>query len=92
MRRRAVIHELFNEDAVCGVFRGRDEIDRIAGAIKATHPDFEHRPSFPPEELGDAGRVRWVSGAPNLQPAREWISRARNGRIASVDLFFDNLP
>jgi len=23
-----------------GVYRGRDEIDRIAGAIKATHPDF----------------------------------------------------
>jgi len=23
-----------------GVYRGRDEIHRIAGAIKATHPDF----------------------------------------------------
>jgi hypothetical protein len=24
-----------------GVYRGRDEIDRIAGAIRATHPDFD---------------------------------------------------
>src|SRR5436309_8998515 len=39
-----------------GIFHGRDEIDRIAGVIKATHPDFEYQPLFPPEELGDAGR------------------------------------
>jgi hypothetical protein len=50
------------------------ETDRIAGVIKATHPDFEYQPLFPPEELGDAGRVRWVSGAPgNPQLTREPI-------------------
>ena len=53
VRRRAAIDEIFNEDAVFydskgGVFRGRDEIDRIAGLIKATHPDFEYQPSFLP--------------------------------------------
>jgi len=69
VRRRAGIDEIFHEDAVFydpkgGVFRGRDEIDRIAGVIKAKHPDFEYQPLFPPEELGDAGRVRWVSGTP----------------------------
>jgi len=40
-RRRAVIDEIFTEDCVFyepkGVYRGRDEIDRVAGAIKATH-------------------------------------------------------
>src|ERR1700751_583433 len=36
-------------------FRGRDEIDRVAGVIKATHPDFEYQPISPPEEQGDAG-------------------------------------
>jgi hypothetical protein len=40
-RRRAVIDEIFIEDCVfCdpnnGIYRGRDEIDRIAGVIKAT--------------------------------------------------------
>ena len=42
-RRRAAIDEIFTEDCVfydpsTGVYRGRDEIDRIAGAIRATHP------------------------------------------------------
>src|SRR2546426_2437139 len=99
VRRRAAIDEIFHEDAVFydpkgGIFRGRDEIDRIAGVIKATHPDFGYQPLFPPEELGDAGRVRWVSGTPGKPPAyagTDFII-ARNGRIASVYLFFDSLP
>ncbi|HWZ45438.1 MAG TPA: nuclear transport factor 2 family protein [Candidatus Saccharimonadales bacterium] len=98
VRRRAAIDELFHEDAVFydlqgGIFRGRDEIDRIAGVIKATHPDFEYRPLAPPEEVGNAGRVRWVSGAPGKPPAyagTDFIV-ARNGRIASLYLFFDSL-
>jgi hypothetical protein len=98
VRRRAAIDELFHEDAIFydtkgAVFRGRDEIDRIAGLIKATHPDFEYQPLCPPEELGDAGRVRWVSGTPGKPPAyagTDFIV-ARNARIASVYLFFDTL-
>jgi hypothetical protein len=43
-----------------GVYRGRDEIDRIAGAVKATHPDFRYRPIAEPEEVGNGGRVQWV--------------------------------
>jgi len=48
-RRRAAINEIFTEDCVFydpngGVYRGRDEIDRIAGAIKGTHPDFRYQP------------------------------------------------
>src|SRR5208282_188541 len=98
VRRRAAIDEIFHEDAVFydpkgGIFRGRDEIDRIAGVLKATHPDFGYQPLFPPEELGDAGRVRWVSGAPGKPPAyagTDFIV-ARNGRIASVYLFCDTM-
>jgi hypothetical protein len=26
------------------VYRGRDEIDRVAATIKATHPDFRYQP------------------------------------------------
>jgi hypothetical protein len=99
VRRRAAIDEIFNQDGVFydpkgGVVRGRDEIDRIAGVIKATHPGFEYQPRFPPEELGDAGRVRWVSGTPGKPPtyAGTDFIVARNGRIASVYLFFDKLP
>src|SRR5579859_1149031 len=47
-RRRAAVDEIFTEDCVFyeprGVYRGRDEIDRVAGAIKATHPDFRYQP------------------------------------------------
>jgi hypothetical protein len=95
VRRRAAIDEIFHEDAVFhepnGVYRGRDEIDRIAGVIKATHPDFQYRLIAPPEELGDGGRVRWVSGSPGKPPAyagTDFII-ARSGRIAAVYLFFD---
>ena len=99
VRRRAAIDEIFNEDAVFydpngGVFRGRAEIDRVADAIRATHPDFQYQPLSPPEEVGDGGRVRWVSGVPGKPPAYAGTDFvvARNGRIASVYLFFDNLP
>ena len=99
VRRRAAIDDIWNEDGVFydangGVYRGRDEIDRIAGVIKATHPDFKYQPLSPPEELSDAGRVRWVSGTPGKPPAYAGTDFvvARNGRIAAVYLFFDNVP
>jgi hypothetical protein len=38
--------------------RGRNEIDRIAGAIKATHRDLRYQPIAEPEEPGNGGRVR----------------------------------
>jgi hypothetical protein len=77
-----------------GVYRGRDEIDRVAGAIKATHPDFRYQPIAGPEELGDGGRVQWVSGRPGEAPAyagADFIV-ARDGQIAALYLFFDKLP
>ena len=98
VRRRAAIDEIFHADAVFhdpsgGVFRGRDEIDRIAGTIRAMHPDFRYRPLAAPETRGDAGRVRWVSGAPGAAPeyAGTDFIVARDGKIAAVYLFFDAL-
>ena len=98
-RRRSAIDEIFTEDCVFydpmgGVYRGRDEIDRVAGTLRATHSDFEYRPIAEPEELGDAGRVRWVEGRPGEAPAvagTDFII-ARDGRIAAIYLFFDKLP
>jgi SnoaL-like domain len=73
-RRCAAIDELWIEDGVfydpkTGAHRGRDEIDRVAGAIRATHPDFRYQPIAKPEELGNAGRVQWVAGRPGEPPA-----------------------
>jgi len=98
-RRRAAINELWTEDGVFydpskGVYRGHDAIDRVAGAIKATHPDFRYQPIAEPEEVGDGGRLQWVSGPPGEEPAyagTDFIV-ARDGRIAALYLFFDKLP
>ena len=97
-RRRAAIEEIFIEECVFyepggSVYRGRDEIDRVAGSIRATHPDFRYQPAKP-EELGNGGRIQWLSGRPGEAPAyagTDFII-ARNGQIAAVYLFFDKLP
>jgi SnoaL-like domain len=82
VRRRAAVDEIFHEDAVFhepnGTYRGRDEIDRIAGVIKATHPDFRYQPLSPPEAIGDGAGTDFII--------------ARDGKIAAVYLFFDELP
>jgi hypothetical protein len=67
-RRRAAIDEIFTEDCVFydptkGIYRGRDEIDRAAGAIRVTHPDFQYQPITAPEELGN-GRAATVGIGP----------------------------
>jgi SnoaL-like domain len=95
-RRRAAIDEIFTEDCVFydptgGLYRGHDEIDRVAGAIKATHPDFRYQPIAEPEELGNGGRIQWVSGRPGEAPAyagTDFII-ARDSRIAALYLFFE---
>lgn len=98
-RRRAAIDEIFTDDSVfydpgSGAHRGRDAIDRVAGAIKATHPDFRYQLVAEPEEVGNAARGRWVSGRPGEPPAYAGTDFviAQGGRIAAVYLFFDKLP
>jgi hypothetical protein len=88
VRRRAAIDEIFTEDAVFyeprGIYCGRDE---------ATHPDFRYQPIAGPEELGNGGRIQWLSGRPGEAPAyagTDFII-AGDGRIAAAYLFFDKL-
>ena len=99
VRRRAALDELWTEDGVFydpnkGVYRGRDEIERVAGAIRATHPDFRYEPIGAPEEVGNGGRVQWVAGRPGEATAYAGTDFliAREGRIAALYLFFDKLP
>lgn len=87
-RRRAAIDEIFTEDCVFydpskGVYRGRDEIDRVAGAIRATHPDFRYQPIAGPEELGNGGRIPmagWSTSGELLAPSARRPTR-RHGRF-----------
>ena len=98
-RRRAAIDEIYNEDGAFhdpggGVFRGHDEIYRIASELRATHPDFQYQPIAAPEELGNYGRVKWISGRLGEVPAYSGTDFliARDGRIADVIMFFDKPP
>ena len=47
--------------------RGRD----VAGAIKATHPHFGYQPIAEAEELGNGGRIQWVSGPLDVETSAE---------------------
>lgn len=97
LRRRAAIDQIFHEDAVFhepkGSFRGRDEIDRIAGLIKSSHPDYRYQIIGSPAVTGDAGRLSWVSAAPGEPPAYAGTDfvLVREGKIAALSLFFDKL-
>ena len=97
-RRRAAVDEIFHEDAVYydlnGAYRGRDEIHRIAGVYRGSHPELRYKPSAPPEELGNGGRVRWVSGRPGHAPsfAGTDFTIARDGQIAAIYRFVDKQP
>lgn len=99
MRRRAAAAEIFTPDAEFhepnGIYRGPAEIARIAGVIRAAHPDYRYSELGPAEVLHEtAGRVRWVSGLPGEPPAyagTDFII-ARHGRISGLYLFFDPLP
>ena len=78
-RRRAAINEIYTEDVVFydpskGAYRGRDEIDRIAGVLRATHPDFTYQLIAEPEELGNGGR-----GPMGIGPPWRCASIRRNG-------------
>jgi len=88
-------------------FRGRDEIDRLAGVIKATHLESSRRLQrdnatghFVAKHVAritkQQGRYavgHRVSGIPDKSSAYAGTDFvvARNARIASVYLFFDNL-
>lgn len=95
-RRRAAIDEIYTEDVVFydpmkNVYRGRAEIDRIAGTLRKKHPDFRYQPITEPDEVGNGGRIQWVEGSPGQAPAvsgTDFII-VRDGRIAAIYLFFD---
>ena len=87
-RRRAAIDELYTEDVVFydpskGVYRGRDEIDRIAGAIKATHPDFSYQLIAEPQEVGDGIRPTFMVRKPQFRRAHSTCTEAGGGNNSS---------
>ena len=98
-RRRAAIDEIYTDDVVFyesskNVYRGRDEIERVAAVLRAQHPDFRYQVIAGPEEVGDGGRIQWLEGRPGEAPvvAGTDFIVARDGRIAAIYLAFDKTP
>lgn len=103
-RRRAVAAEIYADDILFvephGSYRGRDEVVRVAGAIRDRHPTFLYQLVGPvetmPGETPDAeiARARWTSGAPGEPPAYAGtdVVLSKDGRITAIYMFFDGLP
>jgi hypothetical protein len=97
-RRRAAIEELYIEDCVLdvppGTFIGREALDKFAGDLRATHPDFAYLPHGEPQALHNAGRLAWGSGPRGEKPNYTGLDViiVRDGKIAALYVFLDSMP
>jgi hypothetical protein len=97
-RRRAVIHEIYAEDAVVhaplGAIVGHDALDKFAGDLRSMHPHYVYTPFGAPRVLHDSARLAWGSG-PKGEPPRytgEDFILVRNGKIAALYIYLDSPP
>jgi hypothetical protein len=94
-RRRAAIDELWKEDGVLyvppGMIIGREAIDRFAGELRATHPEFAYTAIGTPQVIQNAGRLGWGSGPRGEAfDYRGWdVLIAEGGLIAALYVFLD---
>jgi hypothetical protein len=97
-RRRAAIEELYTDDCVLyappGVFVGHAALDKFAGELRATHPDFVYTPHGEPQALHNAGRLAWGSGSPGEKPDYTGLDViiVRGDKIAALYVFLDSMP
>jgi SnoaL-like domain len=97
-RRRSAIAELYTDDCVVnlplGRYHGHDELDRISGELRASHPSYVYTPHNAPTAVQDGGRVDWGSG-PAGEPPRYTgvdIIIARDGKISALYVFLNSPP
>ncbi len=94
-RRRKAIDELWTENGTLhvppGMIVGRDAIDKFAGDLRATHPDFVYTPIGEPQALPNAGRLAWESGPRGGAAGYTgWdVITVQDGRIAALYVFLD---
>jgi hypothetical protein len=97
-RRRAAIKQLYTEDCVLyvppGIFVGHDALDKFAGDLRATHPDFVYTPHGAPQVLHNSGRLAWGSGPSGEAPAYTGVDFVivRDGKIAALYVYLDAPP
>lgn len=97
-RRRAAIEELYTDDCVLyappGTFVGHDALDKFAGDLRATHPDFVYTHHGAPQVLHNSGRLAWGSGRKGEPPAYTGVDFiiVRDGKIAALYVYLDSPP
>jgi len=98
-RRRAAIAELYTDDCEVylppGKFVGLEALDKIAGELRATHPEFVYTPHGEPQALQNtAGLLAWGSGLRGAVPEYTGLDviLVRDGKIAALYVFLDSMP
>jgi hypothetical protein len=97
-RRRAAIQELYTEDCVLcvppGTFVGHDALDKFAGDLRATHPQYVYTPHGAAQVLHNSGRLAWGSGPKGEAPQYTGVDFiiARDGKIAALYVYLDSPP
>ena len=97
-RRGQAIEELYTDDCVLdvppGVFVGHDALDKFAGDLRATHPQFAYTPHGEPQALHNAGRLAWGSGPRGEEPDYTGVDViiVRADKIAALYVFLDSRP
>ena len=74
-----------------GVLVGHDALDRFAGDLRATHPQFVYTPRGEPQALHNGGILAWGSG-PKDEPADYTgldVVIIRDGKIAALYVFLN---
>ncbi|MGW4097301.1 nuclear transport factor 2 family protein [Mycobacterium sp. NPDC004974] len=94
-RRRAAIDDLYCDDCVVyspdGAFVGRDAVDKFAGDLRATHPQFVYTHRGEPQVLANAGILAWGSGTEGEEPAYTGLDviLVRDGKIVALYVFLN---
>jgi hypothetical protein len=94
-RRRAALAELWHDDGVLyvppGAITGRAAIDKFAGDLRASHPDYVYTPHGKAQALQNGGRLAWGSGPRGAAPAYTgWdVIIVRDGRISALYVYLD---
>lgn len=95
VRRRAVIAELWAEDALFvdphATARGHDAVDAAVAALHARFPGFVFTALGEPQVLDGAGRLAWGHGPAGEAPQLTGLDVAlvRDGKIAALYTFLD---
>ena len=94
-RRRAAIADLYTDDCVVyvpdGAVVGHEAVDKLAGELRATHPQFVYTPRGEPQALHNGGILAWGSGPNGEPPAYTGLDVvvARDGKIAALYVFLN---